>query len=292
METLEGLRERERMLDEMVSLLKQVAHSKPVLEALNGTGDFAPVLQILRDPIYPEMVRHTKYDSTNEGFRHCVQIAYEEGAHGQYQYWLTSGKPGQERLSGARDTSRGVGNGVFFGRPDTFLTAKHVADGLEKIPYKPGTRDIRLFTMPPGMQADAGQMIPNDISVTDEDVHGSLVTVEGLSDRRKSARSIALRMNPAGAARLFGARAPEMVPTMGNSFLIALEPGEAQKTKNGAVATGMSGSPVFMYKNGRRHFVGILHAVTTAFDKERNVNVDIGIIHGPSQLKALMEAGS
>jgi hypothetical protein len=79
---------------------------------------------------------------------------------------------------------------------------------------------------------------------------------------------------------------PNFIDLIANSFMIALPPGESRGATPGEKpAAGMSGSPVFVHRNGKRIFGGILFATVQIPDEENNRTVDVGFFHGIDEIR-------
>ncbi len=296
--TPEIIRHREALLDKLISIQGEVARSQDVRDALEGKGGnlTSRALRPLGIPIRADYLEGTKYDASQDRRRYCVQLAFRKAENGKHNYWLTAGKPGQAPLS-TRAHGNPYANGVFFKGNDKFLTAQHIAEALEMRPHGVSPRDLHLYENTLGMFAQPGQVIEDDPMLSDEHIHGAYVSVEGIDpdqsgnhEGHKTYPSIALRMRRGLAEAMFKDTAPHLVDRVSNSFMIALPPGEARgATPKDVLAAGMSGSPVFVFKNGKRQFAGIIHSVTQVTDHENKRMIDVGFFHGIDQVREYLK---
>ncbi len=291
--SVDDIKRRERLLDETISRLSAFARSQSVREALDGKGD-RPVVQVLRalqTPINPDLLLGTKYDSGSERVRNSVQICYGYDAYTKRTAnWTTSGRTNERPFF--RPEQGRYANGIFFRSSAWFLTASHVRNMVDNKPYTiDGELDLTLIGRPGPLQGRVDQIVTDDLYLSNEHIHGSFVTVEGIDPDAtagaggyKTYASIALRLNPAIAAKMLPTQ-KEAAKLVGRSFMIALPPGEAHEGPQGRPGSGMSGSAVYMAKNDKRNLVGILHAVGTIQDPETGRTVDVGWFHGIDEVR-------
>jgi hypothetical protein len=281
--------QREVLLDEAITSVRRAMNAPDVLEAFagQGVGVVTRVLRPLQTHIDASYVKETKYDASEERKRYCVQVAFQRGLDGKKAITFRSSAAGSQPLAKA-----GYGNGFFWGRADRLVTAQHVLDEALSRPAVESLLDVAVVNVPPHLIADSAQIIRDDTSLTNAEIHGAFVSVEGIDpdatsiDGCKSYPGVAMRLRRRFVERAFSTLKPFERERLSSSFVFALPPGEAVgATDESKPAAGMSGSPVFLYRNGSRVLAGILHSVLHARDPPTGDMTDIGFFHGVEEIR-------
>lgn len=178
-----------------------------------------------------------------------------------------------DALAGMASGQYGYGNATPI-TSHVIITTGHVLEPLQDV------SDIIILSAPqtdlgvsyiPGMQFRQEQMVSLPSGVRDADVHGQLVVIPGFdpdptaSHRKmnKMYSGIALRMTPNMAESLAtlaseDPRTPRMWHWLQHSFCLVLPEGEGEKdrpTDRALRASGMSGSPVFLFSSKKKQYV-------------------------------------
>ncbi len=293
LDTEKALKQREAALDSAIGSLQWAVKSPDVRAALDGKGDYllTRTMKPLQFPINPRLLEGTKYDMSETRKRYCVQMAYQSIGNGKNNVHLISEKSGTFK----KMDEAGYGNGVYWGATDRFLTAQHVVDISQNKEDSSQGRDLAILNLREA-KGRPEQVLQDDTSLSNEDIHGAFVSIEGIDPDKtsgeggyKSYPGVAMRLGRGFVERVFVHSSKDHRDRMARSFMIALPPGEAQgATAVDKPATGMSGAPVFMNRGGRRVLAGIMHMVTSIPDPETKRNIDIGFFHGIEEVRDQM----
>lgn len=205
------------------------------------------------------------------------------------------------------------GNGVRWKHANTVLTAAHVIHGAsEKETKYPAGIDVDFITGRAYAGAEDAAVVYDDPALTDEDIHGQFGVVvgkdrdgDGSGERDNISKvfsGVVAKITPELARRLSGD--PTTVRLYEESFMLVLPPGEARPHDVEALtpydrekeadrtsrASGMSGSPFFVYRNGTYQFAGTLWGVSVVIDQEGRRTVCVGFIHGVDAVRRVEAA--
>ena len=287
--------EKQETLDNVIVAVQRNLRNPAVLEALEGRGkDFLSViLGAVEIPILPEHLEGTSYDVSELLRRYPIQVEVSRG------------------------TTTSFGNGIFWQDPNTQLTAEHVISGnLSSDTELPAGVDVSTYRVDPFLSASSEQIVKDDPNLTNDDIHGQLVSIVGFdpdttSDKNgyKTYPGIAIKITP-GLARFLVEHSGPLVkkrPLMEkyqNSFMLVLPPGEAKQNvsvvstgwgKSTAIlepirrAAGMSGSPMFVHLKGRYVFGGIFWSTFSFGNFSSYRNMDIGFVHGIDDVRRALK---
>ncbi len=281
LEGVEGKKQLEAVLDAAIEVMQRAAHSPEIVRALNGEGDrlISTVLSAMQSPIDRSLIAGTKYDASIERRRYSVQIVGRV-TNGELKVSFRS----LQRYS-ANLESAGYCNG-FFLTPDLFVTTQHFFD--ENLNVAPTSfRDIRVISVPENMRARPEQIIRDDTSLSNAEIHGAFVSIEGIhrgddTNDEESYPSVAFRVGRKFAERVFAGCPRYEIERNARSFMMVLPPGESVEIGNTKKArtAGMSGAPVWMYRNGDRVLAGIFRSCKAIKDPRTGRTIDVAFFHG------------
>lgn len=274
-------------LDKTIDDIRRAVKSRDIDELMQGKGKrmVSRFLQAFRGPLDRDAVRGTKYDASEERKRHCMQIAYwHEGD--KMSNRLVPADSGEGKFMSP--TAFGYGNGFYFGRRDKIITAQHVIDFMNNQQDSMLPLDIGVISVNKRAWCRPEQLVQDDTSLSDQDIHGEYVTVEGVDPDGtsehgcKSYPGVAMKLSREWVYRVFTGNTPEKNERLVRSFAIILPRGESTgATPAERPTAGMSGSPVFMLRNGTKVLAGIFHGShPTQTDPETGVAYDIGFFYG------------
>lgn len=264
------LLERERELIEKIHQVQGNLRDPLVQEARAGNGEHPAslIVQALEHPpILPDDIIGTKLDAGVLARRYPVDVIVE-GRHG---------------------------NGVFF--DGQLHTAAHAIYGDDVSQYPVQGIDVSVgfeLDKTPGntrLHTSWPNNLVDDPTLTNADIEGGFVCVVG-KDPDATSDAHGRKMYPGVATKI----TPELVKYLGvgypdkkaNSFMMVLPPGEAKKVdKYNRRASGMSGSPVFLYRDGQYQLCGIFWGVQNFEDETRTVSV--GYFHGIDEMRRVSE---
>lgn len=264
--------ERQKALDGAIAAVQRNLREPVVLKALDGKGEYplSVIFEAIDIPILPDHLVGTTYDATKLHDRY--PIAYTKG--GMY-----------------------CANCVLWNNTKTLLTAAHAeyGDDLARHPV-PGI-DVAMLDDKTNLAGNNPEkhVIHSSSMPQDSDIHGKLVSIVGVdpddtahdSYGRKTYPGIAIKMS-AGFVEYVGYRGLKGKQREG-SFFVVLPPGEAKEVDDGRniQASGMSGSPVFAYGEGKKDFAGVFWGAGLWKDELRRRSLHIGLFHGPQAIREL-----
>jgi hypothetical protein len=308
---------KERLLDQTIEITRAALDWDSVCEALAWQSEFpqSALFRAIETPILPAHLDGTKYDCSDLRRRYPAQF-------GRHRHVASP------RIIASIDKDRdplfkkegylpdNYGNCFYWNTADVIVTAEHLAetfpDSLSSL-RKDGF-DISIATVPAhSASRSAEQIVYDDPSVSDADIHGSLVCIVGKDpdafgdmDGVKTFPGIAVKMTPEfirgilseiPQANRRGMTAHEyerfirrMQSRMNNSYMIVLPQGEAREYphSDGEVpCQGMSASPVFGFIRGKYRPVGMFFSAMCLEDAERRRTVDVAFFHPISAIRKL-----
>lgn len=289
-----GVRLREKLLDDSIASIRMAANSPDVKAALEGKGDFllSRVFRVLQFPVDREKIRGTKYDMSMMR-RFCQQFIYEKVAGGKNTTRLIpASRPDVFRKEGS---GAGRSNGFFWNVANRFMTGLHAIESSRNQALSDTKRDLALKSTGT-FNAPEDQIVYDDPTLTNADIHGAYVCIEGIDPDSsseqggfKSYPGVALRIGRGFAERVWNVpgATDAYKDRMAHSFMVALPAGEAEPgAVDGTLANGMTGSAVWMNHNGKRVCAGILHGVFSMKDPETGRTMNVGVFHGVEEMRA------
>lgn len=274
--TLDPIRAGQKRIDTAMAEAQRYMNSPEFLEALKGRGPrpIATVLNALRR-IEAADTFGTAYDVTKELMDHAVQVAYGTNSAGKRVVGLIPAKAGPAKYM---PETVGAGNGLYWNRKDVFVVPQHLLDMIHQKPLNTQKIDVAVLKLPPENHARDEQIIHDDPTLTDAAIHGQPVFIAGI-DKDKSA----LTEGPVGCKILggnavqctrewvdiaFAKSPPYLKERMYRSFMVEIPKQETDgETIESRLISGISGSEVWMVKNGRKIFAGIFHMATGTPEK-------------------------
>jgi len=279
--------ERQKSLDAHIAAIRRNLQDPDILQAREGAGrePLVTLLKALGGPISPRLLYGTSYDVSELHRKYPVQIKKTFGGD-EYR----------------------LGNAVFWENAHDQLTAAHVVygDESETVQYPLPRIDADIVHVKPGDEAPdpEQQVVHDDPTLTDNDIDCRFVVVVGNdTDQliepnaadgtgRKTYPGIAVRVT-LGLANTF-----EGLDSMIGRFLFILPDGEARADTDAlgnpvltphtkqkvAHAEGMSGAPMFVYRNGEYVFGGVFTTLEE-IDISKDSSVDVGFIQGIDEIR-------
>lgn len=188
------------------------------------------------------------------------------------------------------------------------ITAAHIAEGFSKLPdiatrFEQQDMDLGVMLLP-NVNFPPSQVLDLPTGIGNEDVHGRLVVIPGIDPDAtaqhrgmyKLYSGIAFSVTPAMVEAFHGTKKeddPESArywAWANESMCLVIPDGEARPHVEGQKqrrADGMSGSPVFVYKDGRYNFVGVMWG-TGRFTHEGK-EYSLAFFMGPTQLNTFVK---
>jgi hypothetical protein len=312
---------KEAMLDETIKITRRALARDAVNEAFAWQGEFpqSALFRAMEIPILPAHLDETKYDVTDLRRRYPVQIGAAGPANGPRRHARVIGSLDKERDPQFRQDvylAEHYGNCFYWNAADTIVVTEHVAQMFPESAraMRRDALDISVAMLGPQFAARAGeQIIHDDASVTDEDIHGNLVCIVGRDpdaladmDGAKVYPGVAVKMTPAFVAGVLSEIShghhkdmPQLEyeryiararGRMSNAYMIVLPAGEARGYPDGddeLPCQGMSASPVFGFIRGRYRMVGIFFLAMCLEDAERRRMMDVAFFHPISAIRKI-----
>jgi hypothetical protein len=285
--------EREALIENAIGSMRSDLRSKGLQEVISGKSDLVirPLLSVLK-PIRVSDILGTKFDVSYELMRHAVQFGYGRRLGGKQSRIFTSASAGAEKYLSA---DAGYGNGFYWGRKDRFVTALHVLDSALGKAQNSNPLDIAILPMTTELQATDEQIVRGNSALMDVDVDLSYVAACGIDPDETSIKTgvegckiypgLAVRLTSGWVDKAFGKADLYFRERLYRSFMLLLPHGEAKGAANSAPASGMSGSPVFMLRNGEKIGVGLLHSVFEVPSSFTGSTLDLGFFYGPEAIR-------
>jgi hypothetical protein len=315
---------KERFVNEAIGITREALDQASVLEALEWQGEFpqSALFRALELPILPAHLDDTTYDYSDLRRRYPVQLGVTSVAADSHRHVVSPRViPAIDKdrdASFRRDgyLSDGYGNCFYWNSPDTIVTTEHLAERFPESWHslRRDGFDVSVASVAPHFAARSPeQVIRDDPSVSDADIHGSLVCIVGRDpdpwgdmDGAKVYPGVAVKMTP---QFIRGALAEipqtnrrgmssheyehfiqKIQDRMDNSYLMMLPPGEARgypRADSELPCQGMSAAPVFGFIRGQYRFVGMFFSAMCLEDAERRRNVDVAFFHPISAIRRL-----
>jgi hypothetical protein len=210
--------------------------------------------------------------------------------------------------------SEDYGNCFYWNTPDTIITTEHLAERFPESRHslRKDSWDISVASVGPHFVSHSPeQIIHDDASVSDADIHGSLVCIVGRDpdtsgdmEGAKIYPGIAVKMTPefirgalaeipfanrrGMASHEYDTYIRRMRDRMYNSYMVMLPLGEARANSEGELpCQGMSASPVFGFIRGQYRPVGIFFSAMCLEDTQQKRDVDVAFFHPISAVRKL-----
>lgn len=286
----------EKYIEDWVLFAKQRLAKSDVREAFEARGEnaFSRVLQALETPLLAEHANYTKFNTNPIRNTYPVQVGKFSGSYNLRQFDVMSFL--RKKWAGYFKSDEHAGNGFFFGDRNTLIVPRHVNEIFHSKPFftkdTKHTVDVMSWKVPDSLRAiNDGTVLQDPEGLTNKDIHGSLVAVVGIDPGDRNASKLLehkVYLGIAGkmSADLYRARGDGgsllevWEKFMDTSFQIILPPGETRED-----STGMSGSPVFMWRNEAWTLCGIYYASLETEDSTRKKTVHSGVFHGIDQIR-------
>lgn len=263
-----------------------------------------PPLSALRDsPLNPESL-----------FPYPMLLGSQADVRGRGRRRLTligAGSPTRQVFDLAEAVNGRVAHGNATAISEqAIITAGHLAPVLEHLPevtMLSATQTDLAVALIPGMNFSPDQTVDIPERIGDRDVHGQFVVIPGIDPDAtvmyrgmyKVYDGLAFQMTPAMVDALFSvdknvAENVRLWHWAQHSLCLVIPDGESQPHRPGesqSRAAGMSGSPVFMLRDGRYVFVGVFWGVTTFSHEGKKYS--LGLFLGPdtiNQLSSMLSA--
>jgi hypothetical protein len=315
---------KEHIVNETIETARAVLDQDSVREALEWQGEFpqSALFRAIEIPILPAHLNDTKYDYFDLRRRYPVQLGLAGPTAAGHKHVAAP------RLIPSIDKDRDVlfrregyladsyGNCFYWNEPDTIVTTEHLAERFPESfnSLRRDGFDISVAKVAPHLASRSPeQIIYDDSSVSDADIHGSLVCVVGRDpdpwgdlDGAKTYAGIAVKMTPEfirGALSEVPQANRQGMPSheyehfiqkiqdrMNNSYMMTLPAGEARgypRADSEIPCQGMSASPVFGFIRGQYRFVGMFFSAMCLEDAERRRRVDVAFFHPISAIRTL-----
>jgi hypothetical protein len=315
---------KERFVNEAIDITRTALGQASVLEALEWQGEFpqSALFRALEIPLLPAHLDDTKYDYADLRRRYPVQLGVTSVASGSHRHVVAP------RIIPAIDKDRdasfrrdgylsdGYGNCFYWNSLNTIVTTEHLAERFPESwnSLRRDGFDISLANVAPHFASRSPeQVIHDDASVSDADIHGSLVCIVGRDpdpcsdmDGTKVYPGIAVKMTPQfirGAlseipqsnrrgmpSHEYEHFIQKMQDRMDNAYMVMLPPGEARgypRVDSELPCQGMSASPVFGFIRGQYRFVGMFFSAMCLEDAERRRSIDVAFFHPISAIRRL-----
>ena len=317
-------RVKENFVDATIETTQTALAQDNVVDALKWEAEFpqSALFRAVDIPILPAHLNDTKYDYSELRRRYPVQFGVVGQASGSHRHIIAP------RIIPAIDKDRDAsfrrdgylsdsyGNCFYWNSPNTIVTTEHLAERFPESWHslRRDGFDISVVSVASHLASrSAEQVIYDDPSVSDDDIHGSLVCIVGRDpdpwgdmDGAKAYPGIAVKMTPEfirGALSEIPASSRRGMPAheyehfiqtiqerMDNSFMMMLPPGEARAYPHSGSelpCQGMSAAPVFGFIRGQYRFVGLFFSAMCLEDAERRRPVDVAFFHPVSALRRL-----
>jgi hypothetical protein len=181
---------KERFVNEAIGITREALDQASVLEALEWQGEFpqSALFRALEIPILPAHLDDTTYDYADLRRRYPVQLGVTSVAADSHRHVVSPRViPAIDKdrdASFRRDgyLSDGYGNCFYWNAPDTIVTTEHLAERFPESWHslRRDGFDISVASVAPHFAARSPeQVIRDDPSVSDADIHGSLVCIVG-----------------------------------------------------------------------------------------------------------------
>lgn len=289
-----GVEEREAIIEKAEALARQAMRTPDVLAAREGKGSdvLMRVLRALPAPIPQAFIRGTKYDIEDWQKRHCVQISYEwQSETGPYLVRLNANK--QQGFK--THAQAGYGNGIFFGSPNRFLTAEHVAADAGKRPRAKSKRDLTILNTGK-LTARPEQVVVDDPSLMNIDID-RVVSIGGIdpdatadSNGYKRYTGIPMRLSRGFVEVVYAKADAQIREQLCNSFVMRVPVGEGTGvTAKEKPGIGMSGSPVVIRHNGQEVLAGNLIMLSSETDPKTGEKYDLAFFHGIEEVRVQLQ---
>ena len=315
---------KDNFVDQTIATTRTALGQDDVVAALKWEAEFpqSALFRAIDIPLLPAHLNDTKYDYSELRRRYPVQFGGMGMASDSHRHILAP------RIVPAIDKDRdasfrrdgylsdGYGNCFYWNSPDTIVTTEHLA---EKFPeswhsLRRDGFDISLASVAPHLASRSPeQVVYDDPSVSDADIHGSLVCIVGRDpdpwgdmDGAKVYPGIAVNMTPEFIRGALSEIPPsnrrgmpaheyehfiqKIQDRMDNSFMVMLPPGEARAYPHAASelpCQGMSAAPVFGFIRGQYRFVGLFFSAMCLLDAERRRAIDVAFFHPVSAVRRL-----
>ena len=280
----DNIKLREDYITKLTHFAREELQSPLLQRALRGEGEnpVSRVLRVVGIPILPEHVERTKFDVSELHRRYPVQIT---GSVARKNFSLTSAYD----KSGKGPYMREQNANCFYWEDDTHvMTSGHVIKGDNKLREERSV-DMGLIQVPQKFRASSKeQIIHRDPSVTNADIHGSLVAVVGIGvnggsgeKSHKTYLGTAFRLEAGFVKANRRSTDKTWADHFTNSFAVVLPPGEDQYTQR-----RMSGSAVFVYKDGAWKFCGKYWSAQPTMVSRDGKTMVFGCFHGVDDLDA------
>ena len=205
---------KERFVNEAIGITREALDQASVLDALEWQGEFpqSALFRALELPILPAHLDDTTYDYSDLRRRYPVQLGVTSVAADSHRHVVSPRViPAIDKdrdASFRRDgyLSDGYGNCFYWNSPDTIVTTEHLAERFPESWHslRRDGFDISVASVAPHFAARSPQqVIRDDPSVSDADIHGSLVCIVGRDpdpwsdmDGAKVYPGVAVKMTP------------------------------------------------------------------------------------------------
>ncbi|OGG79593.1 hypothetical protein A3A39_02070 [Candidatus Kaiserbacteria bacterium RIFCSPLOWO2_01_FULL_54_13] len=278
----ERIRVNEEYVKTAVTLARERLKTPDLRRALRGQGEnpLGRILQVVGTPI--EHVEGTSFDVAELHRRYPVQIA------GPSNNFVFASAYDKFNRGGSYHTV-GHSNGFYWGDAKHIMANAHTLLGIKEPP--PGRSvDMGLLRLPPRLHARSEeQIIRDDGTLTNADIHGALVAVVGIdpgeptSDKvgHKTFLGTAFRIEP-GLVRVGEGVTQTWFDHFRNSFAVVLPPDEDDRS-----AWGMSGAVVFAHKDKWEFGGAYWSSWPTRFRRGGGRKImTLGFFHGIDDLRA------
>jgi len=302
-------------LESDIKQVRRNLESEDVKQALEGKGSYplSRIFNAIEIPILAPHLEGTQYDTKNLHERYPVQIARDP--NGKFRpLTIRASAPRALRGEYINAGQAGYGNGVYFKQnreePVALLTAAHVVASVvqrqELGGYILRNPDLGFLSVSGSVPAPKPEnIVQDDPSLTDADIHGSLVSIVGIDPDatgdpetgRKTYSGVAVKIS-SGLARVLGSPGTTAEKMYRNSFMVILPPGEGKEIGPGIKeepALGMSGSPAFCSAAGSPVFMkrgdgyamcGIFWGFMLVTDPVTKRQMEVAFFHGIDQVRA------
>ena len=287
MERTSEIRERESRIESACANAKRALNSNEVRNALNGTGAWEDLFRVFDHEIDPRQLKGTQLDASAEQMRYCMQFAYLDN-----KQWLIPARAGKVNYANMSD--RYFGNCVAFGNGQQVLVPQHIIDYANRRPMSTNPIDLRIVNLQKNQAVNPEYVIHDDTSLSNLDIHGASVIALGIDPKivptetgedglKQYPAPVAVRLSRAWIDKAFVKHGPEIRNRLARSFAILIPKGEAVGSGDAKPASGMSGSPVFVYRNSQKVFAGMIHSVLDV--TVRGKRYDVAFFHGIEEVR-------
>lgn len=278
--------ERARLIAAEVEKVRKRLRSPLVKEALQGKGPdpVARVVDAIEIPVVDYKLRGVSIEGTSYDLREL---------HRRFPVQVKVGRPAEQIIPSYTNNSGksayikgGYGNGFYWDNRNTLMTTRHVVNGGQDIEANTSI-DVDLVTLPANLAAVSDeQVLRDDGTLTNGDIHGALVAIVGIdpdrsSDERghKTFLGVAARATEAFYQRLNPELTTDWTTHLTNSFMVLLPPLETAESSR-----GLSGSHVFVWK-GQWKFAGVFWSAVPVPISGQNRTVTIAQFHGIDDIR-------